>query len=1170
MDFEKFMELANNGGASAPKGAGGSADVDMVDYDAPENFNDFFENGINVSLDREASAFQTHQAMVRRLNIPDGPVEQQKEQISNILEPGKTIDDVLSSTSKFWEMRLQSSAMYETMMARQAVDNSLYPALYRAYRKERIEASYNARADSQYDDRLPDSIKLSRQWYDKQKNQFLLFPTVYQNLTYFGNIITHMANDFTVVANPGQNFETMFLIRITCLAAPQFNIAQSLYVLLAGDASTGKSHMMLKNRDMLPDGWTLHMSHMSTMALSSDENEDFIVLMIEETPVTMTEETAARTGADNGASFLKTLLTNKIVTTRTVAYDKGQRPRVVHVTSKMMTAVFATNNPLNASSPLLKRYLVVKPNHDPLISQKRQKIDACDMSEEEKNAQNREKILAHLVQMAEWMIGTGAIRQPDMSILPICLNRVIEEMGRRGHVMVDAKSVNMVQQVVRTLVVMRAVCESCLSEMYSELRVAPDGRHKKFEEHYLEHFIHIDERLVAQEPECYFGISLCAGIFGDDTEGKLIEAARRMLGVTVKKGELHFANHNPPFLYNRAEQKPGTDARVLVPETHHAELMPPEGRGKEQLINALCSQFAERPSANNMRRALENLMKKGLEHDVMRIREEKGKCIVYADEAAGKGCSSIIRPMLLKDNHEEVLLDASKATKSTKENTRYYFCLPTLFNYTSQSDAMTEAIEALQHRFTDEQTHIISIPLIANRLNLPFAKKKQPFHGIFKTIDFKPNPKNLLSFMSHHTLYGAQVQTLSRASMLDGGDNTLRNIPKNELELRKQANSRRSLVIQTPGFVVNGRLDMASYMSRYQACASTMKNPDLLHWLNFTRHCLQLRAAMPNRFGPIDLGIYPDKLLLQAQEKNKLDDLLRDEHTSVDKKLELLPSFGSHVSSTSTGLVPPSEEMIIRTMVSGGIEHVRGMFCQIDNRMWTAPSLDESSRKLLEKLPDGQSNWKTICNIMTLYQTPVETAKLFMKYAGLNLSIAAPTPTCARSVASITIGEPIRQLTYRPLTITERISKKRQREAERTENEGAFDAGNDLALVPANAARKPASTVDDNDDFGNVLKTIDQQKDATYFESSLLNIQSTDGVDSALQESVRLEEEKKKKQKLTEQQQTHNADASARNASNNDDDNDNNDNVGTQTKAQPSYSANFDPFKQTFRFDYAR
>lgn len=995
---------------------------DDVSLPIPENYNpEFFGKVSRVphAHDSVQSVLQQADMENRRIaalssalfsqtrngeQLAGGAAEQQEQPISNVLGKNETVEDVLVKTSYVWEQRIESAQLFDRMRnivigddgtrlgGTSAVNIELsenYEKLYSAFRVDRLSKCFPDIWSGEHNARLSTVVISAHGWYKKLENPWPLVPTRYSNLTYFGNMMAHVANDFTVIANPGLNFESMMLTRVTCLAAPEFNTGQTLFTLLAGDASVGKSYIMLQNKRMLPPGWVNMISHLSTMALTDDGNDDFGVLMIEETPATMTQETSEKTGHDNGASFLKCLLTNKIAQTRTVSVENGQRKRCVHVTSKMMTGVFATNGRLDLHSPLLKRYLVIKPSYDPLIAEKINKLDDMNVDEEVKNAILRQQVIAYLVQQTQLAIGMGCIKPVNMDAFTLTFAQVVKRMRHYGYPMTEAKSVNHVAGVVRTLVVMRAVCEACLSEKNVHLRVDLEtGRPIPFQENYLQHFANIEALLVAQEPEILFGISMCHSIFGDDTQGKLFEAAKNLCGIEVKDGKFVY-KQLPSFLPTEAVGE-GAERRMQF-KRQYVEMNPLQGRGLEQLVTSLCANCIENPSRNNMNVCLKELQSKNLEHkfvDYDQDGETKFGHSFFRDDMP-KQVSPIVVKRYMADNFEQTEVGERKSNRSKElSNVRYYILLPALMEFVSQSDAMKQSLLDLQHIGTIEATHIINIPLRAKRTQFD-TKETFPFYGIYECLHFK-RKEVLLFHHSHNALLPEQFNMLSTASMFDFGNQDL----PQRVEARKafvEATRKRAKSALTPVRAITSAIDYASFMNRQQVCAASYDDVDIYYWPYFVKACLEIRRQMKSVFGPDEPKIYPDSLLKEAQYRNQIVDLQKCSAPIADKLARL--ARVNDLSGRNVWKKQPPSEYHMHNVAKGenGLESLRLLFSSNCSDVNAAPVLDARSKDLINSSADGIANWSTVCAIFSDYKHAERTSKAFLRYCGLDLQLLPPT-----------------------------------------------------------------------------------------------------------------------------------------------------------------------------------
>lgn len=1078
-------ELEGRPGARRQTGASGFANADdarinhAVEAMETDPSDDPMEvlaasiDGLQLGPSRETIGQEAAEMLARQLGIDSAATD---DALSNLLGPDETPEQVLARTSVYWQERINSIGLMEKALRGKLVGSDEYDEAYTKYRNARVRTCWHLMKTSPL---RPSAVKVSMDWFEKLDKQFPLFPTRYPDLPYFDNLMTHVADDLITVGNPGQSFETMLLVRITCLAAPQFNTKQSLFTLLAGDASTGKSYLQSKCASMLPPGWVIMLSHMSALALSDDVNGDFCVLMIEEAPLTLTQETAEKTGQDGGASFIKCLFTNKICITRTMAYDKGKRTRQVHVTSKMMTGVFATNNKIDATSPLCKRYMVLKPSFDPDIAEKINPVEVQSLSKEQKTAILRQQVLAHLVQVTEGMIGMGAIKPPNMDAFAVHWNTVVKEMAGRGHAMADAKAVIQVQQVVRTLVVMKAVAAAVMSEVNFDLRMdTSNGNAKRFGDHIVEHMANIERLLVCEIPEIVFGISACASIFGDDTESKLLEAARRLLGIEVKDGVVHVTRSVNPMPDRRvvlatlsspadaAAIAATADAAALMSGaatqrefadlalTYHwqyLELLPQDGRGLLNVARALLTRCTERPSEKNSMTAMLALCQRSEKHRAMIGVVEGNERLIKPDpKRPGVFKGHIFAKREWPADYEQRLLNpdggGNKVTNRDTE-TRIYVLLDALVYHQTQAAAMKESLLALQNITTDTARLLICAPLEApaHRFN---PKQMHTFHGLFDYVDFKRNPDKVLYFHSHTALLPLQAADYNPGDIFDGGDETLVGLDGEEIERRQTAYSNRQHAITAPILAITSAIDYDLYMSRQTECGHNDRAADLMYWTSMPELCVNLRSQFPAIFSRNYEGRrYPDDLLREAQERNMQVQMALSNVGSMADKLALVPSFSRITSGVPLRVAAPSLHRMQRVFSSGGIEALRMLFAAPPARIPHGFKLDEVSQELIAENADAQKHWQVTDGILALYQDAKDTASAYMNFAGYHLQFAH------NKSVSIRVGSSNRLLM--PVTLRDRLTNKRASPSEGAAPSG-FDDGTRSTSTSAAAASAPA------------------------------------------------------------------------------------------------------------------
>lgn len=978
--YDDAAASVNNAGVERDAAAVAAADADA---DSGSLLRDALQTPARLAtIDKEARETFPH-----HLNA-------KVDEVSNLLGPNETPEDVLKRTSKVWAERYESARLYKEKLEH-LEGTPEFVEEYKKFRSARVKACYEALNSGKFDHLLTRPVTSSRDWYKSLKQQFVLVPNQYSNLTYFGNIVAAVATDFEVIANPGQNMTTMFLIRAACLAAPRFNTKQSLMVLLAGDASTAKSYLMSKNGDMLPPGWTMSMAHLSAMALSSATNDDFRSLMVEELPASMTQETFEQTGRDNGASFLKSLLTNKIVNTSTLSVDKGQRTAPERVASKMMTGVFGTNSRLVPTSALLKRYMVHRASHDPEITEKINRLEATALTTETQNAKLREQIIAHLVQLAELMIGMGAIKLPDMDAFVILWDNLRREMRTLGYDLIEPKSIVSVEQVVRSFVVMKAVCAAVLSEKNYQLRIDEQtGEPKRFEDHYQEHFANIESMLVAEEPEILFGISLCSEIFGDNTEGKLLEAARRLIGVKFTDADSAFKLTKTPQMMPTGVHHEVSGAQVDY-ECQYLEV-PVETRGENQVIEALIGECTEKPSFNNAKIALEAMTKKTVQHVAMQYDRgcEFGQIVPRADGGGEPRSSPMIKKCEFSDDYEALLLSVANSGKktggggssnSTKLKPRWYVNIEAMRHYMAPAQAMKLALSKLQHEYTMPARHIICSPIIAQRH--AHTQNEHTFHGIFDYLDFAPNPDRVLKYYSPHTVLPLQSESLRSEYMFDGGDPSLRNISQEAFDNRTVVRTNRMLASQTPVVVVKSQVDWAVVMKRQYECSMPMADAKVAHWSEFADFCREIRKIAGDIFAMRDDIVYPDELIAQAQVRNLQIDTLTDDHSSPQQKLAT--SFDTLVMSNLQTIPSVSCSKMRKVYRLGGMQAVCDLF--VDDRCSKVklPSLSAHSRDLIEQDETLSAIWPTARVIYENYKEPMPMIQQLLRFIGIDIDMGA-------------------------------------------------------------------------------------------------------------------------------------------------------------------------------------
>jgi len=1034
--------------------------------------------------------------------------------LSSLLGPNETAMDVLERTSFTFKHRRESCEYLEKQLAGLAPGTEQYEAKKLAAQITLCKKVYKAFDDGSCDKTMAESFRLSRDWLKEQEEHFPLFRNEYSNLSPFGNMMMQVLTDFEVIANPGQNMEILLLLRIASLACPRFNLTQSLMMLIAGDPSAGKSYLMQMIADALPKGYTLSMTSLTEKALSNDENEDHKCLMIEEMPPTLIQETFERTGFDGGASFIKALLTNKICTTRSLAYEKGKRQKFVHVTSKQWTGIFATNGTLVHDSPLLKRYFVLKPTFDADIALKINKLKATSAAPERLIALHRQRILADYIQKTEMLIGCAVLDEVNMDQFTIDWNRVVEEMALEGHPINDAKSVNMVGEVVKTLVVMRAVVEAVMMEANVDLRYDFE-RHcaKRFNDHCIEHFMNINRRLVAQTPEIVFGIFLCRTLFGNDTEGKIIDAAKKIFGMQVVGSYLQFPKQIVA-LPERAVSDGATGERKLEYSWHYLQFVTATSGAKEEVITQLLEHSTERPARNHISTAFDAMAKKYMTHAAYEHSDlVSGHVMLQENASKPEMRNPIIIKKYVPENYEETLLYPDGKNKQ-KASTRYYINVGALVKYKSQTTAMLSAIKKLQHAHTVKMRHLLSMPLEAPRyvskaddanVNVHCASNAS-FFSLFAYVDFAPTPTNIMLHRSRHTLTEPQQASLSRSRAFLGGDSRLAMLDGSELSRRGRLAVQRSIALQSPAAIVTSDTDYDFFMKRQADCGADLDGVEILHWSNYADFCRLTAQRLPGLFTalPIDRE-YPKYPLSFLQKRFMAIDGAIGEG-SFDEKRAVLPSVNTLISSGLQKCIPPQPISIDRAFANGGIEYVRDLFVKRPPAHDDVFQLDRQSEYALGEDGRNSETWRTASTIFNCYRNGEVVAKQFLELSGLKATIEPHAIDVRKRTVVLTPCAAPDRTTFQPRTVLN-MHKRRLEE---------IGAGGGVAAAAIAARAFDADADPDDKEPGGQMSLFDER--AVMAPPAVGRVGGRDGMsrDSALITQLEAHAAKTKMQSVNE------------------------------------------------------
>ena len=755
---------------------------------------------------------------------------------------------------------------------------------------------------------LPDPVVCGRRWFNGLEWQFFELPMQAKNLTAFGNYMLQFEQDIQLLFRPGHMSKYMKLLDTVAKSSAKFDVDQRPWVLLSGDASIGKSYLIQSTAKMLFEGVEMSSHHDSNLSESDGSNNDYRLRTMEEwngSNFGDGSNKGANTGSQTGNAFLKNILTNKLVGASRLQKDSDGNWRQVSVVgSKICAGLYATNDPLpgDRTHPLLARMLVVKPeslgaDDDMNILNRMSALKSQQLVGQKDAVLQRRKLINWYVFLVEWLIAMNACEQVNMSAQAIYERIVREYMNERNLALEDPKSFKTITELMRTLVVEKAVCSALLSEPMLENRFdAENCRYRKFLDNGVQHVLNIEKFLFVEQPEFVYCMTMCNLLFGDEVQVKIVAAANN--AARSRKLVRAYANNTvegtvvpqlPAVLPaapaagankknvaeaaaaagGKQQQKKKKNKKVThvfmaekindveQENANYVELIPDDGMlGKEAVAKMLQSYMrGGKTSLNNIKTTLGEMQRTDILHHPYTF---NGELIEQKDQP--KMRFSLLRS---EDNG-----DTKNSGTKAKFSKRYFINTHLLQNFSDPADVLVNALRQLEHHFQRPVMHVCCWPLCEKRWRPGSVEQslyeKVPmynFEGVLRTLKMNPRPDYYHKFKNEFCMTAMELQTVTCFSLQS---NALSN---GLTDLDAQ-------LVQSPIMLVNRDPDEIGMIEHLEACGAPLDFDGITHWAMFSHDCLTFRRNNSSVFKfTLEPYQYPLELLRKKQQQLELRDI---------------------------------------------------------------------------------------------------------------------------------------------------------------------------------------------------------------------------------------------------------------------------------------------------------
>ena len=846
--------------------------------------------------------------------------EPPKRLFENQIMHDEDIQDVLYRTDPLRRQRQFNKKREAEVLSAKQPGTQMYRDARRKFQQEAIPKAWALLRDPTLRASLPSPVVHGMKWFDSLDTHFVEVQSRWRNIDFFGSTMLHWALDVRALFAPGHQFKYMKLLDTAMSAVGEFNTGMAPWPLLAGEKSVGKSYMMQCVGKMLFPGVVHDFTHMTKMALTNAENDDYRAYLMEEVSGEMigVQSSNSTSGDKTGNSILKNFFTKKEMAVATASVQDGLRTTIYQAASKISGGIFASNEPLpDYNSPLLARYIIIMPDllppRDELAIQNRMdKLNDAKFEVQMKRLLLRRRLVKWYIFVTEWMICMGVLRDVNMDAYGTFDTIVRKEMDRQGFPLTEIKRKDQLKKLIRSLVVEKAVCAALFSEAtLPKRRDQRTSRPLRFDEtpaHLVAHLRLIEKFLCCELPEYVFGVSMCPMVFGDPLKDKVIDAARAAVfgRNTDEEGRsrasvrcTYMQVTNPAAVSNSGGYPDGVNGVVedTVPNYDYIELVPKDAdtRGDIHVVNMLRSKML------NGKGSIENI---GTTLRAMAL--ENVRCKPYTK----------INGQLKEDPKASVARDISiikivrnndvtdKANKFGRAN-RYYIASHVLITHQGESSAMRKALLSLQHRYMLPARLIVNWQHIDTRTQVTAGSsssakvRDHTFNGYFSYLDFEPTD-NVHGYVNEFAMTKHDIAEIENGIDLD--------VPADCKMTHQSAQA-----AQSSGAFVNGSIDYMAYQAHQLAIGqdsdanSDDTVDDMAYWRVFKRVLQTAREQLSN-FYEKSQRTYPDDDIREVQYMNSKRDIAQ--YSDDSRRQEALTPLSDLMMSSAKYRPVPSAEMI--------------------------------------------------------------------------------------------------------------------------------------------------------------------------------------------------------------------------------------------------------------------
>ena len=380
--------------------------------------------------------------------------------------------------------------------------------------------------------KLPASYVQAIKQHNERSQHFFDITHYYKDLTFFGNCMALHRDRIGIARGSGEFTPLVQIIILLGCTVFSWKEAMRGHFAAIGLASGGKSHMLKTLMKFFPAGFVRNATYQTSKSLAvGGEVQCFIDLI---------DEFAAEDlgmGNDNSKdgrneAIAKQQMVDPRVSVQSIVTEEGQRTQREYASFMNTVKMGGYNGTVtDEQNALAARFFKVdvsktKPGRNDTVVNRVLETSDAEKNEVSEAVCEQEVMTNYYIMVLDFMIFCGAINDVNMNAFKMYARRVVESMHDRGYEVEDAKKINHMIMLARSLTLRHAIEVAFFSDLTYDLRRNEDGSYKRFDEIAVQLFMLAENYLVVTREISVYAITLCQTTWGAQLESAAIESAR--------------------------------------------------------------------------------------------------------------------------------------------------------------------------------------------------------------------------------------------------------------------------------------------------------------------------------------------------------------------------------------------------------------------------------------------------------------------------------------------------------------------------------------------------------------------------------------------------------------------------------------------------------------------